>query len=74
MFVIPSDCGNPEINKEQKDSGSPIKDFGDDSCVEFGDDSCVEFGDDSCVEFGDDHFPVILRERILQPKDLLLDA
>ena len=64
------ESGNPESLEVCLEirSGSPIKEFGDDSCVEFGDDICVEFGDDklpigspikdfgddSCVEFGDD--------------------
>ena len=77
LLVIPAftsrhsrGSGNPESLEVCLEirSGSPIKEFGDDSCVEFGDDICVEFGDDklpigspikdfgddSCVEFGDD--------------------
>ena len=41
MIWIPNQVGDDILP-----SGSPIKDFGDDSCVDFGDDSCVDFGDD----------------------------
>ena len=36
LNIIQSDCGNPDSLEVW--SGSPIKDFGDDSCVDFGDD------------------------------------
>ena len=39
----------------KRNTGFPIKDFGNDSCVDFGNDSCADFGNDNHTHHSEEH-------------------